>query len=1042
MYSFLYLVLLLSLLLWPDEPAYAQTPADTVLARQYYQTADSLTEQGKYNEANELFRRAQRIHRTVGNWEKYIACLNSIAYNLWPVSAYDSATAMANQALRLSERYLGANHPEAARAYDVLGIVQEYRGKYAEALNFYRRSLQIRKTHYPKVHPHIADSYENLGLAAYLMGSYDTALAYHQRVLSIRLAAKPDDLLSLTYVYNNLGIVYNKKGIYNEALMNYQKALTIRRKLFGEAHPSLVSAYNNLGEVYRQQGIYNQSLVHCQKALDIGRKLFGEINREVAVSHLGLGSAYTKKGAYKEGLMHYQKALTIYLNLFDEIHPEVAIAYNNLGTAYVAKGAFKEALAHYHKALAINRNLFGEAHHEIAVNYTGLGMMYENQSVYKQAITHYEKALNVELELYGKTHPRIASSYNRLGRIHQLQGKHEQALNYYRKSMVANGISLPTPIDSSLVPTHYLDGNALLRTFIYRAQALAKLNHDSLSFLTYQLADRLLNKSRKSYWRRDDKVAFNRTITALYEGALQVGWQRYQTTRNSQYYQDIFYFSERSKANLLIDAMSRLEAQRFGLVSDTLLVQEAALRSQQAAYQLQLTQAPDSSQLRNQLFTLDRQYDSLSQKLETQYPDYYQLKYATRTATVPDIQAQLVPDEAVVSYFIGDSTYYAFAITSEHFQVVPLLIDTLLSERITSLRQMLSTDSIAPGEYQQTAYELYRQLLAPVVANSAFASVKKLTIIPDGVLGYLPFELLLTQPLATETEYATLPYLLRYYTIRYGYSATWLFHPFSRPKSPATDQYIAFAPHYPATVSDTMQQLAFGRFRDQVAPLRWNQQEVESIGQHLSGVGYTQQAAVERRFKEEAKQYRIVHLAMHALVDDRNPMDSRLVFSQDTADTLEDGYLNAYELYDMEIPAELVVLSACETGYGKLERGEGIMSLARAFAYAGCPSIVMSHWLVDDKSSAQLMDYFYRYLSNGLPKDEALRQAKLAYLETASVQKTHPLFWANFVLVGDTAPIASPPASTQRILYAVGALLLLLGLVGTAYRFRYRLSAE
>jgi CHAT domain-containing protein len=227
-----------------------------------------------------------------------------------------------------------------------------------------------------------------------------------------------------------------------------------------------------------------------------------------------------------------------------------------------------------------------------------------------------------------------------------------------------------------------------------------------------------------------------------------------------------------------------------------------------------------------------------------------------------------------------------------------------------------------------------------------------------------------------------------------------------------------------------------------VAPLRWNQQEVESIGQHLSGVGYTQQAAVERRFKEEVSQYRIVHLAMHALIDDQNPMDSRLVFSQDTADIQEDGYLNAYELYDMEIPAELVVLSACETGYGKLERGEGIMSLARAFAYAGCPSIVMSHWLVDDKASAQLMDYFYRYLSEGLPKDEALRQAKQAYLETASVQKTHPFFWANFVLVGDTAPIASPPASTQRILYAAGVLLLLLGLVGTAYWFRYRLGAE
>ena len=247
MLAFRYFVLLL--LLGRGAATYAQNPADTASARQYCQTADSLTEQGKYNEANELFHRAQQIYRSVGNWEKYVACLNSIAYNLWPVSAYDSATAIANQALQLSKQHLGANHPEVAQAYDILGIVQEYQGQYAEALNFYQQSLQIRQAHYPKIHPRIADSYENLGLVSYLMDSYDKALIYHKRVLSIRLAAKPDDLLSLTYVYNNLGLVYSKKGAYDQALIEYQKALTIRRKLFGETHPSLAISYSNLGEV-------------------------------------------------------------------------------------------------------------------------------------------------------------------------------------------------------------------------------------------------------------------------------------------------------------------------------------------------------------------------------------------------------------------------------------------------------------------------------------------------------------------------------------------------------------------------------------------------------------------------------------------------------------------------------------------------------------------------------------------------------------------------------------------------------------------------
>lgn len=237
-----------------------------------------------------------------------------------------------------------------------------------------------------------------------------------------------------------------------------------------------------------------------------------------------------------------------------------------------------------------------------------------------------------------------------------------------------------------------------------------------------------------------------------------------------------------------------------------------------------------------------------------------------------------------------------------------------------------------------------------------------------------------------------------------------------------------------------MAEQALGRFRDQIAPLRFNQKEAISIGQHLSGVSLTNQFAVERRFKKEASQYSILHLAMHALVDDQDPMHSRLVFSQDATDTLEDGFLHAYELYSMDLSADLAVLSACETGYGKMERGEGIMSLARAFAYAGCPSIVMSHWTVDDAASAKLMDHFYRYLSEGLSKDEALRQAKLTFLEDASVQEANPFFWGNFVVIGDVSPIVDVrPVWVYWLLGGSGILLVVLLFV---YLFRLRSVAH
>ena len=145
---------------------------------------------------------------------------------------------------------------------------------------------------------------------------------------------------------------------------------------------------------------------------------------------------------------------------------------------------------------------------------------------------------------------------------------------------------------------------------------------------------------------------------------------------------------------------------------------------------------------------------------------------------------------------------------------------------------------------------------------------------------------------------------------------------------------------------------------------------------------------------------------MHALVDDEQSMQSKLVFTT-TPTQQEDGFLHLYELYNMQLKADLVVLSACNTGYGQYIRGEGIASLGRAFAYAGCPTVVMSHWSVDDQSTSKLMAYFYEGLAAGKSKALALQEAKLQYLENAAPRDAHPAFWGSFVLNGNDAPIES-----------------------------------
>ncbi|MFZ5516300.1 MAG: CHAT domain-containing protein [Candidatus Zhuqueibacterota bacterium] len=186
--------------------------------------------------------------------------------------------------------------------------------------------------------------------------------------------------------------------------------------------------------------------------------------------------------------------------------------------------------------------------------------------------------------------------------------------------------------------------------------------------------------------------------------------------------------------------------------------------------------------------------------------------------------------------------------------------------------------------------------------------------------------------------------------------------------------------------------------------LTWTEQEVSNIDNLLRGDVFLRRQATEANFKKYAPKSRILHLATHTIINELQPMYSYLAFSP--KDTLsEDGKLFAYELYNLELNAHLAVLSACNTGSGKLVQGEGIMSLARSFMYAGCPSIAMSLWPVDDKSTSHIMADFYAELIRGSSKDAALRTAKLNYLRHAGEIKSAPYYWAGFVLTGDTSPL-------------------------------------
>jgi CHAT domain-containing protein len=299
-------------------------------------------------------------------------------------------------------------------------------------------------------------------------------------------------------------------------------------------------------------------------------------------------------------------------------------------------------------------------------------------------------------------------------------------------------------------------------------------------------------------------------------------------------------------------------------------------------------------------------------------------------------------------------------------------------------------------------------------------SDKRLTIIPDGQLSYLPFEALLTRmPDTTSIHFYDLQYLILDHPVTYSYSSRLLYHKSSKPGL-FDARALAFSPAYPAynrINNDSVFLPAIPGIYD----------EVEFLDKQLRTHTFSGEKATEENFREECGNYDILHLAMHTLINDSLPMLSRLAFFQENRDSLNnDGWLTTADIYYLHLRAKMVVLSACKSGSGSLKSGEGIISLARGFFYAGCPSVLMSLWDVEDMSTTRIMKGYYRNLRLGKTKDRALQEAKVQYLREADPLTSHPHLWMGMITIGNPEPLFR--GKEKYFLILIGAILLYLAI--------------
>jgi CHAT domain-containing protein len=400
-------------------------------------------------------------------------------------------------------------------------------------------------------------------------------------------------------------------------------------------------------------------------------------------------------------------------------------------------------------------------------------------------------------------------------------------------------------------------------------------------------------------------------------------------------------------------------------------------------------------------FEASENWEQFLDSLKQNYPKYYKMRYATLEEPINDLQQKIPVNTTVVRYIFIENELYAFVVSPSIKKLIKLNYSTVKNHI-----QKLQNDEFSVEKMRPLLYELYRALWFPL---EKYVHTKKVVIVPDRELFNLSFETLTTKPMKNFQEMATIS-LLAKYDISYNFSL--LLYKDKGKVADYSSEFIAFAPgfnkkmkeEYKLTIKDSV---ALDKTYLRLLPQPFSEDLVKQYAKVFDGNFFINENASKELFINRAKEHKIIHIGTHAESNNISPELSRLIFAKkiDAEENYDQNSLYSYEIYNIDLSSNLAILTACETGKPTYQAGEGMISLAHAFNYAGSESILTSLWEIDEESSAKIVKLFYDNLSLGMPKDEALRKAKLSYIATAEGRTVAPQYWAGLVLIGDTAPI-------------------------------------
>jgi CHAT domain-containing protein/tetratricopeptide (TPR) repeat protein len=865
-----------------------------------------------------------------------------------------------------------------------------------------------------------ANTLNKLGLAHNHLGQYDAALDLHRQALKLFVDKYGEKHGNVIACYSNIASVHRILGNHKLAKEEFLRVLWLEEELFGEDSERTAVARLNLAATYADIGEHTAALKEYQKAVLLLREAPGGRNASLANALVSVAIVYETLGQADKALSRTDEALQILQGLHDGPHSDVAHALRNRGMILLRLGRLGEARSSLEQSLAIGRKVFGAEHPEVASTLNALGNLPGDR---RRALTYFEESLHINRKFFGPSHPEVALNLFNLGATYAHLGEKEKSLGYFRQTV--DSLLLDTAKAgrdvAELAPADFFTAYRVVDALYSCGMMLTQLsgrpaNVDKLREAAkhYAKAAEVSDYLRYRYLEQDpSKLVLIRPDSPHFL-LMQTQFLIHGLGRKDQDLERAFAALELGLARVFLEKLAASRAHVLGGVPAELRARRDELAASLSGLNARVRKEKERPlekqddrhlmQILQERRRLEAAIDGLHRRLEREYPQYAALKYP-RPCSLAEARAALNEDEVALVFSSTKEVTYLILIEArpkpgDPSGGVAVVILPGRGQLAPEVAALTHRDTLGlPGAAREAGARLHKLLLGKIAGR---VKGKHLVIVPSGPLCHLPFELLV------KGEGEAARYLVEGHRVRYAPSLTVLHlirrwqqarRPPPQPLWALGDPLFGPAPAggLGAALKEEGHARAFVTLPNSGAEVRAVAQLLGAPAENvLLGKDATEANVKQASAAGRMAQARYVLFATHGILGIAEGFQPSLVLNQ-VGNQGEDGFLQLDEVAGLQLNADLVVLSACETGKGKLHQGEGVTGLARAFLYAGSKGVLCSLWTVDDKESSGLVVEVFRHLRAGRTAPEALRQAQLDMIRAGK----SPLFWAPFIVIGE-----------------------------------------